>query len=93
MADSNLAQSQSNVRTVQFATVTNLYALHPEATERDVRDHLSARLDQLSAMLEVICGRGSEGFGKWSDDVQDDYLWACSMVANECKALANHLVD
>lgn len=91
MADSNSTQSQSNDRTITFAASNPLYTLHAGATSLDVQDQLSARLSQLQAMLTMTCGTGFETFNNWSDPIKDNYLWACSMLADECKELITHV--
>lgn len=92
MAESILpAQSKPNDRAVGFAAVGPFYTLHPDVTPFDVRDQLNARLAQLNAMLEMTHGNGRESFDSWSDEVRDNYLWSCSMLAKECEELTNHL--
>ncbi len=84
-------QNATNERNVGFATSSPLYRLSPDANTLDVRDQLGARLAQLTSMLQMIHGNGFENFDNWSDDVKDNYLWGCSMLAEECRALERHL--
>lgn len=91
MADSN--STQSNDRTINFAAVGPFYTLHADATHGDVQNQLSARLSQLSAMLQMTHGAGFKTFSNWSDEVQANYLWACSMLAEECKGLCDYSID
>lgn len=94
MADSNSTQhqSQSNDRVIGFAAPASpFYLLHGDVTAMDAQDQLNARLLQLSAMLTMTCGAGFETFSNWSNEVQQNYLWACSMMADECKELSNHV--
>ena len=90
MADSNSTQSQSNDRTIAFASSGPFYTLHADATALDVQDQLNARLSQLQAMLTMTCGGGFETFNNWSDEIKQNYLWGCSMLADECKELMAH---
>lgn len=81
-------------KSVEFSWTTSgagLYVLHPEAGCSEMRDQLNARLAQLTAMLEMTCGGGRESFARWNDRLQDDYLWACAMLARECKELAENM--
>lgn len=91
MADGNSTQPQPNDRTINFAASVRLYQLHADATPMDVQDQLNARLSQLSAMLMMTVGAGFETFNDWSDKIKEDYLWACSMLADECKDLMDHI--
>ena len=90
MADLNSTQSQSNDRTIAFAASGPFYMLHADATVGDVHDQLDARLSQLRAMLTMTCGGGFETFNNWSDEIKQNYLWACSMLADECESLIRH---
>lgn len=94
MADSNSTQHQHklNDRVIDFAAPASpFYLLHDGVTAMDAQDQLSARLLQLSAMLTMTCGAGFETFSNWSNEIQQNYLWACSMLADECKELSNHV--
>lgn len=91
MADSNSTQSQLNDRAINFATVGPFYTLHADVTPLDVRDQLAVRLSQLQSMLTMTYGNGFETFDNWSDTIKENYLWACSMLAAECKDLAKHI--
>lgn len=64
-----------------------VYAIAPDADERDVRTHLEARICQLDAMLLAVYGQGGESFRALNEDSQDGYLWACSYMASEIRAL------
>lgn len=68
-----------------------LYQLRPEADQAEILEQLDTRLTQLSAMLTIVYGNGGETFRVWNDDIQDNFLWACQMLALECKDLAGHL--
>ena len=57
----------------------------------DVCDTLSAKLSQLSALLNATYGNSRESFSSMNDTHQDNYLWACSNLADECRALFDEL--
>ena len=59
------------------------------ARATDIQAHLGARLGQLSALLTAIVGEGFEAFDMLNDAHKCNYLWACSMLADECKELAD----
>jgi hypothetical protein len=65
----------------------HVYAIAADTTAADVEMLLSLRLDQLAAMLQLVCGNGAENFSGYSDDIQSSYLYGCAMLAEECKAL------
>jgi hypothetical protein len=88
MANSNSTQPQSNDRTIGFAAPASpFYRLHEDVTPGDIHDQLEARLSQLDAMLTMTTGAGFESFSNWSNEIKENYLWACSMLAAECKEL------
>jgi hypothetical protein len=79
-------------RAMTFSCVgESLYQLRPEASQLDILCQLQARLSQLDAMLTHVTGNGSETFQNWNDRLQDNYLWGCRMITNECKDLAGHI--
>ena len=43
----------------------------------------------MSALLTAIVGEGFEAFDRLNDTHKCNYLWACSMLADECKELAD----
>ena len=92
MATVDFTQQQPEARTLSFAAYCGpFYQLHNAATSADILDHLQARLCQLEALLITTCGNGHESFSSWNDEIQDNFLWACSMMAEECKELAGHI--
>ena len=92
MARSNSTQQQAEARKVIDSVCgTPFYQLHESATSQVILDHLQARLAQLEAMLTTTCGAGHESFDGWSDEIKNNYLWACSMLADECKELSYHI--
>lgn len=91
MANGNSTQPNRNDRLIEFAAVASpFYQLHTNATTAAVHDQLSARLSQLSAMLIMTTGQGFEAFDSWNDEIKENYLWACSMLAKECLGLAEN---
>ena len=90
MSTENNTQENASARTVNFAG-KGFYQLQESASKMDIHDQLSARLGQLSAMLHMTYGAGRESFTNWSDEIQENHLWATSMIADECKDLAKHL--
>lgn len=56
--------------------------------KEDKLDQLNRRASQLSAMLTIIYGGDSEGFHSWSEQIKDNYLWACADHAREIESLA-----
>lgn len=91
MANGNSTQPNRNDRLIEFAAAGSpFYQLHAAATTADVHDQLSARLSQLSAMLIMTTGTCFETFSSLNDKIREDYLWACSMLADECLGLAEN---
>lgn len=74
-----------------FTAANAIYQANPDAAAGDISDHLNAKLGQLSAMLHLIFGEGLGRFNNMSDTIQDNYLWSCAMIADECKELAERL--
>lgn len=89
--DNSPTPNTAGERNIDFAAAGALYQLHPEAGTLAVRDQLGARLAQLSSMLVMIHGGGFKNFDSWSDEIKDNYLWGCSMLAAECLELERHL--
>ena len=81
-------ETQKPPKELRFDATGALYALRQSATALDCHDQLTARLAQLSAMLEIIKGQGFETFSCYNDDVQENYLSACAMIGRECEELA-----
>lgn len=72
-------------------TASPVYQAKPDAETTDVTDHLNARLGQLSAMLHLIVGEGLGRFQNMNNTIQEDYLWSCAMISDECKELVERL--
>ena len=91
MAINDSTQPNRNDRLIEFAAgASPFYQIHADATTSDVHDQLSARLSQLSAMLIMTTGPGFEAFDSWNDEIKENYLLACSMLAKECLGLAEN---
>lgn len=89
MATDNSTQ-EIEARELRFPTSHSLYQLNPSADNSEIYDQLSARLSQLTAMLTMVHGNGFESFSQWNDEIQDNYLWACTMLATECRDHVDH---
>lgn len=76
---------------LHFTAARELYRLSAAATPGDVIDQLTAKLSQLTSMLNIVCGLGIENFRNCHAHVQNDYLWTCEQIASECKELAVRL--
>lgn len=74
-----------------FHAAGPVYAFAPDAKPVDLADQLSARLGQLTAMLNLIIGEGLGRFNGMATQLQDDYLWNCAMLAEECNDLSKAL--
>lgn len=90
MAVCNSTQHQSDVRSINSTFAPGLYQLQSGVTSGEVLDQLETRIYQLSAMLTMICGGGFDTFNNWNDQIRGDYLWACSMMADECRELVKY---
>ena len=63
------------------------------STEIDVLDELNNRLHQLSAMMKITGDTGdSDSFHRWSDEIQSNYLWACSEMVDQANVLSDKSV-
>jgi hypothetical protein len=51
------------------------------------RGQLERKSAHLSAMLALISGEGFTSFNAYSDEIRDQYLWACADLAAEVSAL------
>lgn len=84
---------RTSPRLTSFATTGGLYALAPGVDAMDIHDQLAARLGQLRAMLVMIQDDGSELLNRLSPAFQQNYFWACAMLAAESQDLANILLE
>jgi hypothetical protein len=57
----------------------------------DLIDKVTAAAAQLDALLACTYGQNGESFRDNNDEIQDSYMWACSDIASNIKALVNQL--
>ena len=60
---------------------------------REECDTLTKKLAQLQAMLLMTYGEARESFSYMNDALQDNFLWACSDMADECLTLSRTVSD
>jgi hypothetical protein len=66
-----------------------LYAIrNGKDLDDNVKFQLSARIAQLDAMLALTTGEGHKTFEGLNSELQNNYLWACSMMATEIRVLS-----
>lgn len=86
MADANSTAAPNEG--IRFSPVSQL---NKRAHSLDIADTLNAKLSQLTAMLAVTYGCGGPTFREFNDEIQDNYMWACSDLADECRELFSAL--
>jgi len=74
------------------SAVTPLYALRDETKQSELIDRLRNRLAHLSSLLIATYGASGDSFRDLGDTNQDNYLWACSDMADECRELAEQII-
>jgi hypothetical protein len=57
----------------------------------DALDLLKEKLSKLHALMTMTFGASADTFNGLSDEHRDNYLWACSTLAAESRALAASL--
>lgn len=68
-------------------TVTErMYAMSADSAEK-----LQAVAAKLTAMLNHTFGNSGEAFRCLSDDLQDNYMWACAELVEEISELGTEL--
>ena len=72
-------------------TGEGVYVFATDAHELDIVGQLTARLDQLSAMLVFTYGEQLEDFDRMSEDVRSNYMSGCASAVDECRNLAAKL--
>lgn len=75
----------TNQITSMFTSTPGVYAI--VGTHLDIEDQLSARILQLEAMLGVTSGEQGATFRMLSDEIPDNYMWACGSAIREIKQL------
>lgn len=84
----NVKSSVRSLRVLDFPSkAVRVYAIAPDADLFDVRTLLEARIGQLESLLMVTYGEGGEAFRAMNADLQDGFMWACSYLASEVRAL------
>ena len=74
------------MKTMNFTASPGLYSIAGDTA--DMANHISARLAQLEAMLNATYGDSGQGFrDDLTEAVQDNYMWACAMMAGEIRQL------
>lgn len=63
----------------------------PRDRNIDVINTLGNKTTQLNAMLCMIYGDGFKNFSNMSDDIQQNYLWACASLSQEIENLSDQL--
>ncbi|CAG4883811.1 putative DNA binding protein, possibly associated to lesions; CP4-6 prophage (modular protein) [Georgfuchsia toluolica] len=83
------AQTEQSVKLEddEFAAANGLYKV-VTSKPGAAKDQLTARLAQLESMLTMVTGEGLQAFTLISDVRQDNYLWGCLMMVEECRQLA-----
>lgn len=69
------------------SAVAPVYAIAEGVSAGDLSDHLDNRLAHLSALLMMTYGDGGEAFRGYNDQIQDEFMWACAQLADECREL------
>lgn len=74
-----------------FTASGPLYVISPVAGADDLANQITARQQQLSALLAMTYGEQGDAFRMLSTDLQDSYMWACEMIACEIQELTSLL--
>lgn len=69
------------------APASPVYLLADEADCLALTDQLTARQAQLQALLAMTRGNAGDVFRRMDAAHQENYLWACSMIADEAREL------
>ncbi|WP_079433281.1 hypothetical protein [Zoogloea sp. LCSB751] len=64
-----------------------LYHLDGNANPLALTDQLTARQSQLQALLAMTHGNAGDVFRRMDASYQENYLWACAMIADEAREL------
>lgn len=80
------------MKTMNFTASPGLYAIAGDTS--DMASHISARLAQLESMLNATYGQSGRGFREdLTEAVQDNYMWACAMMAGEIRQLFEAMTE
>lgn len=69
------------------APASPIYVLASTADALALTDQLTARQAQLQALLAMTHGNAGDVFRRMDVDGQENYLWACAMIAGELREL------
>jgi hypothetical protein len=58
-------------------------AVHVQVEQGSAQDYAHMRAKQLSALLHMTYGGGEEAFQTLSSELQNNYLWLASSIADE----------
>ena len=72
---------------MKFTACPSLYQLSGEASVAAISSHLHARQAQLSALLSMTFGDAANALRTLSDSDQENFMWACHMLASEIQEL------
>lgn len=64
-----------------------LYVLSDSVGALALIDQLTARQAQLQALLAMTRGNAGDVFRRMDAEYQENYLWACGMIADEARQL------
>lgn len=69
------------------APASPIYVLASTADVLALTDQFTARQVQLQALLAMTHGNAGDVFRRMDADCQENYLWACAMIAGEMREL------
>lgn len=92
MADANVTTRSTWTPLAYTTGVSMPIAIRPEADIDTVAEHLHAKLWHLEAMLAMTCGGAGMVFRSSSEDTQESFLFGCSTIAEECRAIFEALL-
>ena len=72
-----------------FTAAGPVYGFVPGVKAGDISDQIAARQKQLVALLAMTYGETGEAFRTMSEDLQEGYMWACAMLADEVRELTS----
>ena len=88
MANDDFTQvADDEAEDIGFGAYSQVYQLRPDVGELDLVDELDAKLTHLRAMLQQTYGGSGESFRNYNNHIQDNYMWACATLADECQVL------
>ena len=75
---------------LNFSASPDFYRLG-KVSNLDIFDQLSMQIDRLQGMMKMTCGEQGTAFRTMNDTLQDNYMWACAGLVDECKELLDHM--